>query len=54
MQEIHNLLQGLLRFILTGYILKGNSGFLLHINLRITLSNTHGTATLAHLTEQEA
>ena len=54
MQEVHNLLQGLLRFILTGYILKGNSGFLLHINLRITLSNAHGTATLAHLTEQEA
>ena len=54
MQEVHNLLQGLLSFILTGYILKGNSGFLLHINLRITLSNAHGTATLAHLTEQEA
>ena len=54
MQEIYNLLQGFLRFILTSYILKGNSCFLLHINLRIALSNAHGTAALAHLTEQEA
>ena len=55
MQEVHNLLQGLLRFILSGYILKRNTGLFLHINLGFVLADTHNAASAAsHLAHQQA
>ena len=47
-QKVHNLLQGLLRLILSGYILKGYSGLLLHIYLGITFADPHRASTLGH------
>ena len=40
MQEVDNLGQTLLCLVLTGDIGKGNTGFLLHIDLRIALGDT--------------
>ena len=52
MQEIHHFLQGFLRLVFSGYILKRDSRLLLHIHLRIALSNAHHSAALAHLPHQ--
>ena len=52
-EEIHHLLQGFLCLVLTCHILKGNSRFLLYIDLGVALSHTHGAAASGHLLHQE-
>ena len=44
MEEIHNLRQRLLGFVLTGHILKGHAGLLLNVHLGIALSHAHDAA----------
>ena len=44
MQEVDDLDQRLLRLILTGHILKSDTGLLLHIHLRRRLADTHDAA----------
>ena len=46
MKEIHQLYQGFLRLILTGYVRKGNTGFFLHVHLGSALS--HAAHALHH------
>ena len=54
-QEIHDLDQGLLRFILTGHILKGDAGLFSFIHLRRGASNAETeTAAAFHPSEQKA
>ena len=52
MQEIDHFLQRFFCFILTGYILKCDSGRFFHIHLGIALANAHHTATLCHTAHQ--
>ena len=52
MQEIDYFLQGFFCFILTGYILKCDSGRFFHIHLGIALANAHHAATLCHTAHQ--
>ena len=54
MQKIHNLHQTFLCLVLSGYILKADSGFLLHIHLGIGLSDTHDAASTAAHTLRHA
>ena len=53
MKEIHNFHQGFLRFILSGHVRKGDSGFLLNINLGVAFSDSHDTAAAAHTIEHK-
>ena len=48
MQKIYDFLQRFFCFILSCYILKCNSGLLLHIHLGIALADSHHAATLRH------
>ena len=48
MQEIYHFLQRFFCLILSGYILKGNTGRFLHIHLGIALADTHDAASAAH------
>ena len=51
MQEVDDLDQRLLRLILTGHILEGDTGLLLHIHLRGRLADTHDAAvSVSHAT----
>ncbi len=47
MQEINDLLQGFLCLILSCYVLEGNTGFLLNIDLGIALADAHHTGSAA-------
>ncbi len=44
MQEIHDLHQGFLRFILSGNIRKCHAGLFLHVHLGIALADAHDAA----------
>ena len=53
MKEIHYFYQGLLCLILACYVLKGNSCFLLYINLGVALPHAHGATASAHPLKQQ-
>ena len=53
-QEVDHLHEGFLGFVLTGHILEGDAGILLHIDLRRALADAHGAASAAHTPHQEA
>ena len=52
MKEIHHFLQGFLRLILTGHILKCDACLFLHIHLGIALANAHHASAFGHLPHQ--
>ena len=54
MQEIDHFLKGFLGLVLSGHILKRDTGLLLHIDLGITAAHAHNTAALAHTSHKEA
>ena len=54
LQEIHRLLQGLFRLVLSGDVLEGHSGFGLHIHLRPALAHAHHAAGIGHPAEDHA
>ena len=47
-EEVDDLLQGLLGLVLSGHILKGNAGLLLHIHLGLALAKAAHHAVAAH------
>ena len=57
LQKIHNLLQGVLRFLLAGHVRKGHAGFLVRHDFRVGLPKAHGVhaaaQALAHLPAQQ-
>ena len=48
MEEIDDLLQGFLGFVLTGHILKGDAGLLFHVDLGLALAEGAHHAVAAH------
>ena len=54
MEKIHYLLKGFLGLVLTGYILKSNPRFLLHIGTGFAFSHSHEAAAFIHITHYQA
>ena len=54
LQEVHDLLQGLLRFVLPGHIREGNARLLLDVHLGAALAHAHHAAAAGHPPHDDA